>query len=461
MHSPHKALKAFQVSQIWLAGLFMTQFLLACQIPNVATDTNPLQSLSQQGIRLPRQGRLHCPPGSTNCRPQQFNLPQQEKFFLQPEYKPTQAVIISDRLMADGSGLPLLQALMQSKSEIWMLGTDANLAAQTQQTLQQSLSPLGIFPLPQKFYTMRLATDSIWSRDYGPLATLPTADYSGPKVDYKLLNSFYYPDRRSDDRVPASLSRILNSPLGPLTQKTVFTSQLSLALEGGNLMCTEKNCFSSSSVIAHNLGQSFRNGRKLNSEEDIKAEFASQISQKSHFVPAMPGEATGHIDMWAKFLDDKTLVIHQLTEATINQVPLEDQAQAREIQAFLEMQATGLDANGEHVPESLYTQASQEIPDLKILRIPMPAPMMYQDALLVRSYTNSLLVNGNVLLPQYRILPENRAYPDASQLSSYEQTVSQTYQAAGFQVKLIPSDNWIVSGGAVHCVTMQIPKTDT
>ncbi|MBT9547955.1 MAG: agmatine deiminase family protein [Candidatus Sericytochromatia bacterium] len=440
-----------------LSGVCAALLLSACQTFDPVLSQNPLQTLAQNNS--PPPGRLHCPPGNPACRPQQFNLPQQNRFYLPPEYMPTQAVIVSDRVMADSNGLPLLQALIQAQSDVWMLGTDANLAKQTEQALQFTLSPLGIFPLAQKFVALPLATDSVWSRDYGPLATLPTPEYSGPKLDYKLLNSFYYPDRRQDDRVPASLSRILNSPLGPLTEKTVFTSQLSLALEGGNLMCTQALCFSSRSVVERNLGQVFRNSRPLNNESDIINEFASQLSQQSVFVNALPGEATGHIDMWAKFLDEKTLLVHQLSDATIQQLPVLEQTQARVIQAFLDEQATGQDASGQEMPESLAQKAKTAIPDLKILRLPMPAPMLYQGNLLVRSYTNSLLVNGTALLPQYKNLPANGIYPDAERLNAYEQAVAQVYQSAGYQVKWIPSDSWIVSGGAVHCVTMQVPKT--
>lgn len=439
-----------------LAGVCAVQLLTACQGVTPVSTSNSLQALSQNA---PPPGRLFCPPGSQDCRPQPFNLPQQDRFYLPPEYMPTQAVIVSDRIMADGNGLPLLQALMQAKSDVWMLGTDANLAKQTEQTLQSSLSSLDLFSLSQKFVSMPLATDSVWSRDYGPLATVPTSDYTGPKLDYKLLNSFYYPDRRQDDSVPASLSQILNSPLGPLTEKTVFTSQLSLALEGGNMMCTQALCFSSRSVIERNLGQVFLNGRSLSSEADIFAEFASQLSQKSHFVNALPGEATGHIDMWAKFLNEKTLLIHQLSDATVNQLPGQGLFLGREIQAFLEEQATGQDASGNALPDSLAEQAKAAIPELKIVRLPMPAPMLHQGNLMVRSYTNSLLVNGTALLPQYKNLPPNGAYPDAGLLNAYEQAVAQAYQSAGYQVKWILSDSWIVNGGAVHCVTMQIPKT--
>lgn len=444
----------------FLMGLSALSLLVACQIPLAPlqnSNSNPPLSTQSRPIRPP-QGRLHCPPGRANCRPQAFNLPNQDQFILPPEYKPTQAVMISDRLMADMSGRPLVQALIQANAHVWMLGTDQTLYNQTKQIIQSTLSPLGL-PLAAQIYQLPVATDSIWSRDYGPLTTLPTAAYTGPKLDYKLMNSFYYPDRRSDDRVPALLSRILNSPLGPLTEKTVFTSQLSLALEGGNLMCTEQDCFSSQSVIDRNLGQSFRNGRTLNTEEDIKAEFKSQIQQTTHFVPALPTESTGHIDMWAKFLNQNTLLIGQLSDQSIQLAPAEYQAQLKDIQAFLEMQASGKDSNGQVVPESLYQQALASNAQLKVVRIPMPLPLQeYQGASLFRSYTNALIVNNHALIPQYRSLPNNQAYPDNALLQGYEQAVSQAYQAAGYQVKWIPSDTWIVSGGAVHCVTMQIPQ---
>ena len=62
-----------------------------------------------------------------------------------------------------------------------------------------------------------------------------------------------------------------------------------------------------------------------------------------------------------------------------------------------------------------------------------------------RSYTNSLLVNGTAFVPQYATDPVHGPRVEA------------IYQDLGFKVVWVPSDSLIRDGGAVHCVTMQVP----
>jgi agmatine/peptidylarginine deiminase len=429
--------------------MVLSSFLSACQaLPN---------RVARADLSRSRVGRLHCPPGGVGCRAEAFQLTDQEKFFLPPEYSPTRAVMVSEHLLRESQGLPLLHSLLAAGSEIWVLGIDKALFEQTQQQLYLSSDPSG---RPRQIYQLPIATDSIWTRDYGPLTALPSADYQGPALDYKLINSFYYPDRRRDDRVPASLSRILNSPLGPLQEKTVFTSRLALALEGGNFMCTRQDCYASQHVVNRNVGQNYPFGRALRTPADIQAEFSSEIQQPVHFIPALPGESTGHIDMWTKFLDENTLVVAQLSDQTLALAPPEEHKALRQIQAFLEQQATGLDARGKPDPDSLQQQVSAHHPALKILRIPMPLPQLRSDLPIYRSYTNALLVNHTALVPRYRT-SYLADYPDQMLLNDYERDVEQVYRQAGYTVRWVLSDSWIASGGAVHCVTMQVPALAT
>lgn len=450
----------FKFQQTFVAACSALLVLSSCQtlVPTQTANRglNPTARLKIQA----RRGRLHCPPGALNCNPQDMSLPDEDQFILPPEYSPTQAVIVSDKLMEYPGSMQLLQALIQSDSDIWMLSKDQNLFQNSQRLLQISVSPF--FPMGQSMYQLPIATDSIWSRDYGPISTFPDAEYQGPKLDYKLMNSYYYPDRFQDDRVPASLSRVLNSPIGPISQRRVFTSQLNLALEGGNLMCNDSICFVSDKVIERNLGQTTPNGQTWTSVAEIQAEFASQFQQPVHFVSALPGEGTGHIDMWAKFINQKTLLIGQISEQSVALADPIHRDEIKALQAFLDIQASGVDGDGAPVSDSLYQQAKQQQADLQVVRIPMPLPMLNDAEFSVfRSYTNALIVNQKALIPQYRNMPDGSQYPDSSLLNQYEQAVQKAYQAAGYEVKWIPSDQWIAMGGGVHCVTMQIPKTPT
>ena len=76
----------------------------------------------------------------------------------------------------------------------------------------------------------------------------------------------------------------------------------------------------------------------------------------------------------------------------------------------------------------------------EIIRIPMPN--VYSGV--VRSYTNSLVVNDMVLVPTYGIALDDSA------LAIYE-SVYPSYDIVGLDCADI-----IESGGAIHCVTMQV-----
>ena len=112
--------------------------------------------------------------------------------------------------------------------------------------------------------------------------------------------------------------------------------------------------------------------------------------------------------------------------------------------------------------------------------MPLPSLEIYEyddgtieEEFIVRSYTNSLLVQKNgdqdvtktALVPQFKlntfIGPEGLdqvPYMDESLLPSYETQVATAYQSFGYSVVFLPSDDLISMGGAIHCVTMQTNK---
>lgn len=65
------------------------------------------------------------------------------------------------------------------------------------------------------------------------------------------------------------------------------------------------------------------------------------------------------------------------------------------------------------------------------------------------SYTNSLLVNGTAIIPQYK---ESGAFSD------YDNKAVEIYRSAGFKTVLIDARILTRNGGAIHCATMQVPK---
>jgi agmatine/peptidylarginine deiminase len=142
-------------------------------------------------------------------------------------------------------------------------------------------------------------------------------------------------------------------------------------------------------------------------------------------VPALPGDHTdGHIDTLARFCDGATIAY------TAAGTP--DPAGAAATHAALEQQLTAL----RRADGSAY----------RLIPLPEPAPIVAADgAPLPASYTNFLLINGAVLVP---------VYADPADGPAIERL-----QAAfpARTVVPVPARTFIEQGGALHCLTMQMP----
>ena len=164
----------------------------------------------------------------------------------------------------------------------------------------------------------------------------------------------------------------------------------------------------------------------------------------------MPYDATGHIDMWAKFLDDRTVMVNEIRPEIFNlPYSFTDRQKVQEIADYLDARTSEMQRLG-----------------FRVVRVPMPAPAFSnQRGDLIRSYTNSLFVNGATIVPVYRspyygAEHGNRfgQYEDAALLAEYEAEALNIYRQYGYRTSTIVTDDLIAMFGAVHCVTMQIPQ---
>jgi agmatine/peptidylarginine deiminase len=185
-------------------------------------------------------------------------------------------------------------------------------------------------------------------------------------------------------------------------------------------------------------------------DEDQIADYYEKFAgcSKVTIFPRMPYEGTGHIDMWSKFLDDDTVIVGEILPETRELAVREGGAAA----AFSGRIATYLDERSLDLEKLGY----------KVKRIPMPVPDDYA----IRSYTNSLLINGVALVPRYSLGFDidnfsDYSYSDGQLQSSYEAKVREAYESAGYTVKFLDSDELIAYGGAIHCVTMQLPAASS
>lgn len=272
-----------------------------------------------------------------------------------------------------------------------------------------------------------------WARDWAPL----TARTKYGKLRFIDFN--YYSDRPADDSIPTTLARLTG----------LERVSLPVYNEGGNFMNnTQGDCLMTSRVVLANDAEEIP-GDMILTDTDIKYYYNRYAGcRRTVIFPSMPYEGTGHIDLWAKFLDDATVIVNEISDDLL---PLADyNAEAfqktLEVKKFLDKRAEDLEHMG-----------------FDVVRIPMPLPFFGPSFNLFRSYSNSLILNGTVLIPQYRkpYLAEDGidgAYVDHSFLEQFEAEVIEKHRAAGLTVTMVPADQLIAKGGAVHCTTMQIAK---
>ncbi|MFW7378554.1 MAG: agmatine deiminase family protein [Oligoflexus sp.] len=302
-----------------------------------------------------------------------------------------------------------------------------------------------------------------WARDWAPLGAAITSGSSAGNM--RLLDFNYYYHRQLDDYSSQAYAEA----------KSLDRVSVPVYNEGGNFMNDDDGvCLMTERVVeANNARNAYFPEDQVYSQGQIKDFYRDFAGCKGVTIfERMPYEGTGHIDMWSKLLDNNTIMIGEYRENTLDTIShvVERNGQrvrvalqgfeeefnaASAIQRFLEEQARKIEFEGVDITDANGFKTKKFY---KIVRVPMPAPSETSDGSLVfRSYTNSLFVNGSAIVPQY-LSGYGSIYPDQSLRAAYEAEVTSVYRAAGYRVAFVPTDNLIRSGGAVHCVTMQLPK---
>ena len=244
--------------------------------------------------------------------------------------------------------------------------------------------------------------DTIWARDFGPVV-VRNADGSAHFVD----SDYDDGDRPQDDNIPP----VLAAAMGAKCKRSLLT------IEGGNLLSNGAGlCLTTSKTVADNVLRGY--------EHPQIAPLVRSMFQCRDVAILEPlvGEPTGHVDMFAMFTSEDCVVV-----ATID--PVRDPVNA----AVLDRNAKKL--AGYPTPSG----------PLHVERIPMPV----QDEGLWRSFTNALLFNGVVMMPTYQGV-DPRMQRDAAEV--YRRLLP------GWQVRGIDCTKLIRLGGAVHCVTLNLPE---
>lgn len=246
-------------------------------------------------------------------------------------------------------------------------------------------------------------TDTIWIRDYGPPVVRAPDSASWAVVDFH-----YYNSRRLDDNTPRVVAWGAQVPLVDRQRDQVVHT------EGGNLN------HDGWGLVVYSDRTYKRNPGVPPATVDARLQSAFQAVKG--LVPKAPVlDGTGHVDMFMKIVAPDTVLVGRYNPQQVDYQVLEDCAAM-----------FSRETNGRGEP-------------WRVVRIVQPDVTYAQFVVpVVRTYTNSLIVNDFVIIPVYG-LPE-------------DEEALRVYQEVFPDKTLVPlqAEDIIPSGGAWHCVTLEL-----
>jgi agmatine deiminase len=252
--------------------------------------------------------------------------------------------------------------------------------------------------------------NSVWVRDYGPQSVyLENGQLA--IIDW-LYNR---PSRPDDNKIPEYIAGYFGTPF------------YQIGGNSGQLIATGGNFFTD----GHRTGFS---SKLILTENPSYTE--TQIDQMKYDymgidryikMNELPYDIISHIDMHMKLLDEETLLVAQFPTGVSDGPFIENN-----LNYVLNNFQTCFDRNYQVVRIPMAPNASGQYPP-------------YAD---YRTYTNALILNSIVLVPQYN------HYNDEPALQVYRDAMP------GYEVYGINMQNVIPYAGAIHCITREIAAND-
>jgi agmatine/peptidylarginine deiminase len=281
--------------------------------------------------------------------------------------------------------------------------------------VQKALDPLILQTYGHRLHCLELPSNDTWARDHAPLTVyeegIPTL------LDFQ-FNGW---GNKFDARLDNALNRSMYTA-GFFPSNVRFSDHQSFVLEGGSVesdgcgtLLTTRSC-----LLAEQRNQPL-------SQDEIEAQLcaffgAKQVLWLNHGY--LSGDDTdGHIDMLARFCDEKTLAYVQALDESDEHTP-ELLLMKKELQAF----------------RTLDGDPYQLIP------LPMAEAIVENGERLPASYANFLILNDAVLLPIYGSSRDSMAISQLQQAFPTREVVG------------IPCVPLIRQHGSLHCLTMQYPR---
>jgi agmatine deiminase len=269
--------------------------------------------------------------------------------------------------------------------------------AALEKTARRVLAKYGADTSAVEFF--RWPTNRSWTRDYCPIFV--RNDAGEVALTNWLFNGWAkYDNWREDNRIPSRVAKRFEIRE---FEPGIVLEGGSIDVNGAGLLLTTEECLLSESVQVRNPGL----GRA-----DLERYFADYlgIHKTIWLKQGIAGDDThGHIDDVARFVDEKTIV-------TVVDEPLRENLKL--------LKRTGL----------------------RVVTLPMPAPVYFDGQRLPASYANFYIANGLVLVPTFNDPNDRVALNTLAKLFPAREVVG------------IYCGDLVLGLGTLHCMTMQQPR---
>jgi len=280
--------------------------------------------------------------------------------------------------------------------------------ARTERAARRVLQRAGVDPTHVDFY--RVATDRSWTRDFCPLFVRRDAEVA--LTNWKFNGWAKYPNWRRDDAVPDRLARLLG----------LRQWKLNVVLEGGSIDVNGRGTLLTTEECLLSPIQA-RNPRLTREElEDVLGRFLG-VQKVLWLGRGIAGDDThGHVDDLARFVDPQTVV-----------VVAEDDPSDTNYEVLRENH------------ERLADITDQDGTPLRVVTLPMPAPLFFDGLRLPASYANFYIGNDVVLVPTFNDPRDRDALATLAGLFPSRRVVG------------IHAVDLVWGLGTLHCMTQQEP----
>lgn len=258
--------------------------------------------------------------------------------------------------------------------------------------------------------------DDTWTRDYGPFVVFE--DGKPVLLDYR-FNGW---GGKFTSGLDNSVTEVLYEA-GYFTSQTAYRNRLDFVLEGGSLETDGKGLVMATTRSILSPGRNAFCGMET-VEERLKNDLGAKKIQWLHHG-GLTGDGTdGHIDMLARFCNEKTICYVGCDD--VRDEHFEDLGRMEE-----ELKSVRA-VNGQ---------------PFRMLRLPMAGPVFdAKGNRLPASYANFLILNEAVLMPFYGGKADELA----------EEVLSEAFP--GREMLGIDARPLIMQGGSIHCATIQFPE---